>query len=110
VDWLARFHSIPFLVIVSDLDPGYTIFAPTKDDPPLVIDPNRVEASSVAPERLQPIARWHRKIVKPRGGIQILQLPLGRALEVGREPPCRARHPIVKQVLSQPIPEGPDHN
>jgi hypothetical protein len=55
-----------------------------------------VEAFSVSLQCLQPIAGGHGKVVKPCGGIQVLQLALGRTPEFGREPPRPARHPILE--------------
>lgn len=96
-------------MVVGHLDPGYAVIRPLEHDPPLVIDPDRVRSPTIAPERLEPVPRWHRQISEPHGGVQVLQLTLSRASDVRREPPCRRRAPIVKQILGQPVPKGPDH-
>src|SRR3990167_5098830 len=103
------FIAMPFLVVIGHLDPGEALGLPAEDDPPLVVDPDGVESPAVAPQRLEPVARWYCQITQAHGGVQVLQLALGRPSELRREPPCRDRQPVVKQVVGQAVPEGPDH-
>jgi hypothetical protein len=90
-------------VIVSDRDLCDSVARPAKDDSPLVVDPNRVPSSTITFKGLKPVPGRYRKVMKPRGGVQILQVTLGCPTEIRRESPCGPRPPIVKQILGQPV-------
>lgn len=51
-------------MIVDDLDIFGSGCCPSKADAPLVVDPNRVLADSIALQFLQMIPRWRPKIVQ----------------------------------------------
>ncbi len=81
------------------------IVNPPENDPPLVIDPDRVEAFQVAPQLFQPIRGWHPEVLQSRRGMERLELPF-----------CPARHPlkvphssVAEQPLTALVPKGFDH-
>jgi hypothetical protein len=65
-------------MIVHDFDIVRT-FAPSKADAPLIIDLDAVLTRTIAAQRFQSIAGRHPQIIKPRHGIEQLQLPSRRA-------------------------------
>src|SRR3990167_3352420 len=103
------FIAMPFLVVVGHLDPGDALGFPAEDDPSMVVDPDGVPSPAIALQRLEPVARWYCEITQAHGSVQVLQLGRVRPSEFRRDPPCHGRQPIVKEVVGQPVPEGPDH-
>lgn len=96
-------------MVVGHLNPRDAIVFPAEDDPPLVVDPDSVKPLAITLERFEPVPGRHRQIAKPRGSVQVLQSALGRPPEFRREPSRRRRPPIMKEVVGQPVPKGPDH-
>ncbi len=46
---------------------------PSKDDTPLVVDPDRVKARQIAPESLQTVPRWNSEIAECASLIHLFQ-------------------------------------
>jgi hypothetical protein len=61
-------------MIVYDLDIVGISVAPTKADPPLVIDPNAVLSLSITGQPLQPIAGRSAQVIKAAGIVNLHQL------------------------------------
>src|SRR3954453_3412561 len=75
----------PASVVVDDLDIGRTFLRPAEDDPPLVVDPDRITPGESAAQDLEPVARRHAKIVEARRAVQLHQPAMGRVNQIGRE-------------------------
>lgn len=56
-------------MVVGHLDGVGAVAPPSKDDPPLVVDANRVIPAAIASERFEPVPRRHREIAEARGGV-----------------------------------------
>ncbi len=81
------------------------IVKPPEYEPPLVIDPDRVEALQVATQLFQPIRGWHPEVLQSRRRMERLELPF-----------CPARHSlkfphssVAEQPLSGLVTNGFDH-
>jgi hypothetical protein len=91
-------------MIVHDFDIVRT-FAPSKADAPLIIDLDAVLTRTIAAQRFQSIAGRHPQIIKPRHGIEQLQLPSRRALDRSEAPHCL----VAEKTLGVPVGKAPDH-
>jgi hypothetical protein len=60
-------------MIINQGDIVNVIVIPTKDQPPLIVDPNAEEAIQIAFERLQPVAGWHLQVHQTVRSIQDIQ-------------------------------------
>jgi hypothetical protein len=79
---------------------------PPKDDPPLVVDPNAVEPTKIAPEGLQPIARRRAEVVETSDGVQHIKLAKCSGDDVRRNPTrSRGAEPVVK-IRGRSVAEG----
>jgi hypothetical protein len=89
-------------VVVHDLDVLGATRRPHEADPPLVIDPDAVLASSIPCERFQAVPRGNSKIVEGHCGIEDRQLPQRRTTDAGVNRPDTFTLP---QPLGVTIPE-----
>jgi hypothetical protein len=64
---------------------GVTV-APHKTDPPLIIDADAVLTSTIAMEHFQPLAGRRTQVRQLDRGIEHVELPQGRALDIRPEP------------------------
>ena len=71
------------------------ILDPLENDPPLVVDADRVKALSVSPQFFQPIRGRHAQVLKAGGCIEGFQFPL-RAR-------CKALKFLYHIVVEQPL-------
>src|ERR1700744_4613750 len=65
----SRLTVISSSVIVHDFNVPDRTVVPLKAYPPLIVDADTVLPSPIAPQRLQPIARWYEQIVELLGCI-----------------------------------------
>jgi hypothetical protein len=79
---------------------------PHEADPPLIVDPNRVLASAIARELLEPIPGRRPQVFQRLGAIQQQELAEGRALDVRRQP---ARALPIEELSRLIVPEAPNH-
>ena len=79
--------------------------APTEDDAPLVVDPDRMKVLQIPPQPFQAIRWRHREVTQPARRIDCLQFALrsaGNPMKIGYEL-------IPQQCLGPPVAKGPDH-
>jgi len=62
--------STPPSVVIHDLDVLGTVVSPGEADTPLIIDPDAVLPDSIAPQRLQTIARRHSELIEHNDRIE----------------------------------------
>jgi hypothetical protein len=94
-------------VIVHDLNVLRAIHRPTKYDPPLVIDPDRMLPAPITLERLETISRWGCQIPDVGSVVQQDQLSAGNCDQVRRKASWLT--PVDKNRLSPMAAEAPDH-
>lgn len=69
-----------------EIDPrGFTSAAiPLKDQPPLFVDPDRMEPRQIAAQLLEMIAGWHPQVLIGRRIVDHLELPKEAAFKIRR--------------------------
>jgi len=82
---------------------------PTKDYPPLVVDPDGVTAFPFAFQRLQSIPRRLPKVANLRSIVQIEQLSTSHSYQSWWKPQNGFRSPIIKKVFRKSIGKGFNH-
>jgi hypothetical protein len=82
--------------------------SPPKDDPPLIIDTDRMLTSQITLERLQSIARRDPKVVQSAGAIDLDKLASGDFDEIRRKALRRA--PFHKDQFGALAPETADQS
>lgn len=92
-------------MIVDDLHVVGVAVAPTKADPPSVVDPHAVLAFSIAAQCLKAVAGRHAQVVELPCPVQIEQLAAGGSLK-GTKPAYSA---IMEQLLRVFRCKRPDH-
>jgi hypothetical protein len=80
--------------------------APSKTDPPLVVDPNAVLSFAVAAQPLQPVAWKHAENSKIVRRVEHVELPKGRPFDGAK----LATGLAMEESLSLIAPEGFDHS
>ena len=93
-------------MVVDDFDVVCVTRSPPKTDPPLLVDPSAVLASSIAFELLQAIAGRKPQVVEARRSIQHTKLPQRDSLNVAAQLAHRA---ALEQMLGVAVPEALDH-
>ena len=73
---------------------------PTKDQSPLIVDPNAEESVQVAFEWFQPIAWRHLQIRQTLRSVENIQFAQSGAANVGWKPRCSMRWPVVIEIFS----------
>src|SRR5574338_310424 len=96
---------VPSVVILDRHVEGLAVF-PAEDDPPLVVDPYRVEAGQVAPQGFQPVAGRNPQGIQHAGRVDLLQLAAGNGLNLARQPAHLAPGEDRDDFL---VPERSDH-
>ncbi len=92
-------------MVADDLNLFRAAVAPYETNPPLVIDADRMLPSTVAFERLKPIARWLTQIVQRAGIIEQQQLTACLSLYG-----TKARRVFVRQQARRGrVPERANH-
>ena len=94
-------------MIIDNLDVRRTVFRPSKANPPLVVDPDRMLASSILGQRLQTIARRNSQIVELLGGFKGFKLPASHRKYLNRK---ALRTKPIKNRLSDFVLEASDHD
>ena len=64
-------------VVIHDLDLGRVAVGPPEDHPPLVVDPDRIEAFEISSQFLQTVRRRYREITYPARRVDRFELALG---------------------------------
>src|SRR6266511_4507902 len=95
------------LVIVDYLHVFRTRIGPSKYDPPLIVDADRVLARQVALERFKAVAGRRAQGLEKVGGVHHDQFSAGYLGEICREP-FRGR-PALKDLFGEFPPETPYH-
>src|SRR5438132_687546 len=94
-------------MVVHDLDLLRPLIAPPKYDPPLVVYSDRIFASEVASQCLQPVAMRRDKIIKHCCVIDLHQFSAGNLGEVRRKPLWNA--PLLENQRRERASEASDH-
>ena len=82
---------------------------PTKDHPPLIVDPDRMKASPFAFQRLQSIPWRFTKVTNLRSIVQIEQLTTCRSYQIWRKSQNGFRSPIIEKIFRKSIGKGFNH-
>lgn len=82
---------------------------PSKNDPPLIVDSDRMEALPTTFELLKPVAGRHRHIPQLRCVVKVEQLSPGCSTKFRRKGPRCPRVLVVEQILRQCIIEARNH-
>lgn len=72
-------------MIIDNFDLMRPVCLPAEADAPLIVDADGVLAFAVALEGFQPVAGRHAELDQFRDGVDLGELPQGRALDVRRE-------------------------
>jgi hypothetical protein len=72
-------------VVVDNLDIARPSSMPSETDAPLVVDADRVLASAIALERLQPIPWWDFEVIESLRAVQETQLSQSDGLDFPRQ-------------------------
>jgi hypothetical protein len=86
-------------MVILDCDFEGTAGIPLESHSPLVVYTDGVRAFSIAFQCFQSIAGRNQEILQPGCGIQILELSLSDAPQLGRETTGRRAGPVEKQVF-----------
>lgn len=70
-------------MVIDDLHVGHALVGPHEAQPPLVVDADAVLALAVAAQRFQPVAGRAAQEVQSLRRVQLRQLALGHAVDVG---------------------------
>ena len=89
-------------MVVNDLNPFWTSFAPPEADTPLIVDSDTVLARAITTQTLEPVARRNPEVFQTTRSINLAQLAQRDAHDARIE--GRNRLPR-KQPLSLTIPE-----
>jgi hypothetical protein len=93
-------------MIVGYFDLLGSCIGPPKDDPPLIIDTDRMFALPIALQRLKSIARRNPKVAQSSGAIDLDKLASGDLEKVSRK--SLRRLPSYKDQFSKLAPEAAD--
>lgn len=58
-------------MIVNDLDPFWTSFAPPEADTPLIVNSNTVLSRSITAQTLEPVARRNPEVLQTTRGVNL---------------------------------------
>ncbi|MGA7393059.1 MAG: hypothetical protein WCC08_01490 [Terrimicrobiaceae bacterium] len=92
-------------MVVPDSNAGRTLVRPTKDNSPLVIDPNRMPASPASFQGFEFIAGRYNQVSEPFGGIYRDQFTQSDAANIGETSVALT----LKEFLSVFAIKGQDH-
>lgn len=92
-------------MVVADPHFGWSLFGPTEDDSPLVIDAYRMEPCQISAQGFQLVARWHGQIFWFSGLIYLDQL----AQRDSRDSLKTTAVLLMEDLLRIFICEGLDH-
>ena len=97
-------------MVIHDLHVERIAVFPAKNDPPLVVDANRVKAFPITFESFSPIARGDSQIIELGRVVQEQQLSPGSPTQFLGNPSDSLRLFVVEQILGQPVTEALYHN
>jgi hypothetical protein len=78
-------------MVVAELDVVRVPIRESKADAPLIVHRDRILASSIPGQRMEPITGWNTQVVEAHGKIDILELSSRSLRNVGWHPPGLAR-------------------
>ncbi len=81
----------------------------SEDDPILVVHADRVPASEVTAEHVQPITRRHLQVVQPLYRVDLVELPAHDGPQISRDAPGGFGVDAVPDVPCRVIGQRPDH-
>lgn len=58
-------------MVVNDLNPFWTSFAPPEADTPLIVDSNTVLSRSITAQTLEPVARRNPEVLQTTRGVNL---------------------------------------
>jgi hypothetical protein len=96
-------------VIVDDLHIERVTSAPPKNDPPLIVNPDRMETFSISFQPLEAIARWRPKVRQIGRLVEIQQLPARSTDQISWKRPSCLGPSIVEEVFGQSVSKRLDH-
>lgn len=99
-------RSLLLVMVVRDLDVGRVTASPFETDPPLIVDRDAPLAFAVTRQRMKPVPRRDPEVFEADGRMEDEKPALGRAQDVGREPPGELSFPYPLGLL---VPERHDH-
>ena len=76
------------------------VAVPPKNQPPLIVDTNRVKPGQITAQLLAMIARWYPQILIRRRVVDYLELAEGPAFEIGQNVP---RSTILDEEGAEPL-------
>ena len=89
-------------MVVNDLNPFWTSFAPPEADTPLIVDSDTVLARAITTQTLEPVARRNPEVLQTARSINLTQL----AQRDAHDARVKGRNRLPrKQPLSLTIPE-----
>jgi hypothetical protein len=98
-------------VVVDDLDLFGSWRCPDEADAKLIVDANAVLTCSIAPQRLESIARRDTKILELLGRVDVVELPSGNHPKIlGAQPSGGGRIHTVEDIFGRPVMEALDHS
>ena len=90
-------------MIIDDANLIGLAIAPPEDDPPLVVDPDRMKVLQIPPQPFQAVRRRHREVTQPARRIDCFRFALrslGNSMKIWYEL-------IPEQCLGPPVAKGP---
>jgi hypothetical protein len=96
-------------VIVDDANVVGVTIAPRKDDAPLLVDADGMEACQVTGKGLEAIAGRHSEVLQGNSSVQSVELSQGNGSDIGRDGAKARRAIAVEESLCGRISEGDDH-
>ena len=105
---LSRHCNFPS-VIIDNLHVKCVSTFPSKNDTPLIVDPDRMKPAPVSLEPFETIAGRCAEIPELGRVVQIQQFPPRGPTQLRRKCSCGSGAPIIEQILGQSISEGLDH-
>ena len=92
-------------MVVNDADLPRLAFDPFEDDPPLIIDSDRVKLPQIPAQLLQPVGRGHGQVLHSARGVDSFEFALGASSEPLKFPDSL----VVEERLSPLVSEGSNH-
>ena len=94
-------------MIIPNVDLYRASIRPTKNYPPLIIDPNAMKALELSLKGFEPVARWGRKVTQRFSIIQQVELPGSYSLDT-RPPNTLAESALFEKPFYRWIDEALD--
>jgi hypothetical protein len=72
-------------MIISDLNILRSSICPLEDNPPLIVDADRMPSSQIALKGLKPIARRYGQVTQGLSAVELYEFAAGNLEKIGRE-------------------------